>query len=200
MILIIGTGGLTKQFLPLIKALLQKGEEIIFFDNTETASEKFFECPVIGNFDELPEKFDFIIGIGDPKWRSHFYNLLINRGGVPINLISTKSSITSENIGRGNIILDFSVIEPYSIIGEGNLINTHAGIHHDVRIGEFNEVSPGSKILGGVSIGDRCRIGTNAVILPKIKICSDVIIGAGAIVTKSIEQPGTYIGIPARKR
>ena len=53
MILIIGTGGLTKQFLPLINPILQKGEDVIFFDNTESASEKFFDCPVIGTFEEL---------------------------------------------------------------------------------------------------------------------------------------------------
>jgi sugar O-acyltransferase (sialic acid O-acetyltransferase NeuD family) len=201
MILVIGTGGLTKQLLPLIEEKIKYGEDIVFFDNVTEKLEEFHRCEVIRDFSSLPENFEFVIGIGDPKWRSHFYDLLIEKGGFPINLISKKSSFpSSKNIGWGNIILDYSIIEPYSIIGEGNLINTHVGIHHDVRIGEFNEVSPGSKILGSASIGDRCRVGTNAVILPKIKICSDVIIGAGAVVTKNIDEPGTYIGIPARKR
>ena len=58
---------------------------------------------------------------------------------------------------------------------------------------------PGAKILGGAKIGNSCRIGSNSTILPNVQICDDVVIGAGAVVTKSITEPGTYIGIPARK-
>ncbi|AJA09021.1 acetyltransferase [Sphingopyxis fribergensis] len=47
------------------------------------------------------------------------------------------------------------------------------------------------------SIGDRVSIGSNATIMP-VTICDDVVIGAGSVVTKSIVQPGTYAGNPAR--
>jgi UDP-N-acetylbacillosamine N-acetyltransferase len=58
---------------------------------------------------------------------------------------------------------------------------------------------PGAKILGTAKIGSRCRIGTNSTILPGIEICDDVVIGAGAVVTKNITEPGTYVGVPAKK-
>jgi acetyltransferase-like isoleucine patch superfamily enzyme len=58
---------------------------------------------------------------------------------------------------------------------------------------------PGAKILGGAKIGNSCRIGSNSTILPNVEICDDVTIGAGAVVTKSITEPGTYIGIPAKR-
>jgi acetyltransferase-like isoleucine patch superfamily enzyme len=58
---------------------------------------------------------------------------------------------------------------------------------------------PGAKILGGAKIGNSCRIGSNSTILPNVQICDDVVIGAGAVVTKSITEPGTYIGVPAKK-
>lgn len=45
-------------------------------------------------------------------------------------------------------------------------------------------------------IGDRVSIGSNATILP-VTICSDVVVGAGSVVTKSITQPGIYVGNPA---
>jgi serine acetyltransferase len=30
-------------------------------------------------------------------------------------------------------------------------------------------------------------------------VCDDVLIGAGAVVAKSIVEPGTYAGVPARR-
>ena len=47
-------------------------------------------------------------------------------------------------------------------------------------------------------IGDNVSIGSNATVLP-IEICNNVVIGAGAVVTKTILEPGTYAGNPARK-
>ena len=47
-------------------------------------------------------------------------------------------------------------------------------------------------------IGDNVSIGSNSTILP-IEICNNVVIGAGAVVTKTILEPGTYAGNPARK-
>ena len=42
-------------------------------------------------------------------------------------------------------------------------------------------------------------VGTGAQILQGLTICDDTIIGAGAVVTKDILEPGTYVGIPAKK-
>jgi serine acetyltransferase len=42
-------------------------------------------------------------------------------------------------------------------------------------------------------------VGTGARILQQLHLCSQSVIGAGAVVTRSIEEPGTYIGVPARK-
>ena len=42
-------------------------------------------------------------------------------------------------------------------------------------------------------------IGSNAVILPGVKIPDNTIVGAGSVVIRSIKQPGTYFGNPAKK-
>jgi sugar O-acyltransferase (sialic acid O-acetyltransferase NeuD family) len=200
MILVVGTGGLSKQ---CIHVLEEKGQELVFFDDTENSPSDFFGHQVITNLYEIADEegFDFVIGIGNPKWREHFHRLLIeNYPGFPINIVSKNQLVSPEaTYGLGNIILDYSLIEAHAKIGSGNLINTYASIHHDVIIGDFNEIMPGSKILGNVKIGNQCRIGTNSSILPGVEICDNVIIGAGAVVNKSITEPGTYVGIPARK-
>ena len=48
------------------------------------------------------------------------------------------------------------------------------------------------------NIGNRVSIGSNVTLLP-VDVCDDVVIGAGSVVTKSITEPGTYVGNPARK-
>ena len=42
-------------------------------------------------------------------------------------------------------------------------------------------------------------MGTGAHILQGLTISDDTIVGAGAVVTKDITEPGTYVGVPARK-
>ncbi|EJI7544821.1 hypothetical protein NGW34_004960, partial [Escherichia coli] len=50
-----------------------------------------------------------------------------------------------------------------------------------------------------VVIKDNVQLGAGAIVLPGVEICSNIIVGAGAIVTKNLEEPGVYVGQPARK-
>jgi acetyltransferase-like isoleucine patch superfamily enzyme len=47
------------------------------------------------------------------------------------------------------------------------------------------------------NVGNGVSIGTNATIMP-VNICDRAVIGAGAVVTKDINEPGFYVGNPAR--
>src|SRR5207248_10415021 len=53
------------------------------------------------------------------------------------------------------------------------------------------------KLWRQTRIGNDVSIGTNATIMP-VMICDAVVIGAGSVVTKSITEPGIYVGNPAR--
>jgi serine acetyltransferase len=48
--------------------------------------------------------------------------------------------------------------------------------------------------------GDRVFVGIGASIVNNVSICDDVIIGAGGVVIKDIDEKGTYVGVPARKK
>ena len=54
-------------------------------------------------------------------------------------------------------------------------------------------------MAGTVTVGENTWIGIGAAVSNNIDIASDCIIGAGAVVVKNISEPGTYIGIPAKK-
>jgi sugar O-acyltransferase (sialic acid O-acetyltransferase NeuD family) len=201
--LIIGTGGLAKQALVDLKNKNRSTlDDLVFFDNTETAPESFYGHRVINSLEEINEPFSFAVCVGDPKWREFFFVELIKIEGTPMTVISENANVFEDirnEILPGNLILSNVIIEPGAVIGAGCLINTSASIHHDAKIGYFCEIMPGAEILGGAEIGGSCRIGTRATILPNIKICNDVVVGAGAVVIEDINEPGTYVGVPARK-
>ena len=107
----------------------------------------------------------------------------------------------------------FTEIQNDVTIGERTRIQSHSFICSNVTIGDDcfvghgvmfvndkftnGKLSPPDEDLLSTTIGDNVLIGSNATILP-VDICSDVTIGAGAVVTRSITQPGTYVGNPAK--
>jgi acetyltransferase-like isoleucine patch superfamily enzyme len=51
-----------------------------------------------------------------------------------------------------------------------------------------------------VEIGEGTWIGAGSTISNNVTICPGCVIGAGAVVVKDIDIPGTYIGVPARRK
>lgn len=119
------------------------------------------------------------------------------------------------NIGNNCFIGPFVEIQKSVTIGNGTKIQSHTFICELVNIGDHCFVGHGVMFIndlfseGGPAGGDQTKwkhthignhvsIGSNATILP-VTICDNVVIGAGAVVTKNIDEPGTYVGNPARK-
>ena len=50
-----------------------------------------------------------------------------------------------------------------------------------------------------VKVGDNVWIGSGVIVLPGVTICDNVVVGAGSVVTRSLTEPGTYYGTPAKK-
>lgn len=102
-------------------------------------------------------------------------------------------------IGKGTVVMAGTVINPGSVIGKGCIINTCASVDHDCRLGDYVHVAVGAHLTGSVEIGEETWIGAGAVINNNVIICGGCMIGAGAVVIRNIEEPGTYVGIPAKK-
>jgi len=117
-------------------------------------------------------------------------------------------------IGDGCFIGPFVEIQKDVCIGARTRVQSHSFICELVSIGEDCFVGHGVMFINdtfasggpargrkdlwrGTRIGNRVSIGSNATILP-VEICDDVVIGAGAVVTRSITEPGSYAGNPAR--
>lgn len=102
--------------------------------------------------------------------------------------------IKTESVGRGNIILGNSCLQPFSQIGDGNLL-CDTIIGHDSILGSFNYLAPHSTIGGVGKIGNNCFIGIGASIGDHVSIGDYTLIGAGAVLSQSVE-PNSIVAAP----
>lgn len=147
--------------------------------------------------EEKPNKDDYlVIGIGDPIIKKAIYTQFY---GYTFPNIKAKDCKGEFEMGEGNIICNGNLFTVDIKIGNCNVINLGCTIGHGATIEDYNQINPGTNISGNVKIGNECLIGTGVQILENLSICDNCIIGAGSVVTKNITEPGTYVGVPARK-
>jgi sugar O-acyltransferase (sialic acid O-acetyltransferase NeuD family) len=152
----------------------------------------------LSSFD--PTEYEVIVAIGDPRARYDMIQKLPKETKY-FTFIHPSAILLGDDIiiGKGSIICAGCILTSNIIIGEHAHLNLQTTIGHDCRIGDFFTTAPGAKISGNCTIYDLVYIGTNASIKEKISIHSLVTIGLNAGVVKNIEEPGTYIGTPAKK-
>ncbi len=196
-VIIIGAGGHGKVVADIA---IMNGCNILGFldDDTQKVSVMGFE--VLGRIMDIARfssKAKFIIAIGDNSIRKEVAE------AYDVNwctLIHSKAVIGSEvKVGEGTVVMADAVINTSAMVGSHCIINTGAIVEHDNSIGDFVHLSPRTVLAGGVNVGFKTHIGTGAVINNNIYICEDCIIGSGAVVVKNIYNPGTYVGVPARR-
>lgn len=176
--------------------------KIIFLDDNEEVK-SCMDYPVVGKTAdvEIYRDCSFIIAVGNAGIRERLQRNLVKNGIHMATLIHPNAVIASHvSIGAGTVVMAGAVINPDCKIGEGCIVNTGATIDHDNTIGDFVHVSVGSHLAGTVTVGDRTWVGAGAIISNNKTICRDCMIGAGAVVVKDIQQPGTYMGAPARRK
>lgn len=111
---------------------------------------------------------------------------------------------------EGTVIGNDVYIDSYVRSSGNNVINDGVVLRFGVTIARIVTVGSGTFIApnvmtihnaskGPTVIGENCKIFTAAVIGGGILIVDNVTIGAQAFVNKNCEEPGIYIGVPARR-
>lgn len=134
-----------------------------------------------------------VIAIGDPKTKQRLSYLACS------SLIYKNSIIGKTTFDSGCIVFPNVTFTANNKVGFGCTIYQNCSISHDTSIGNCCNITPGVNIAGRCKIGNRVYLGIGCVISNDVSICDDVVIGAGAVVVDDIVEPGTYIGVPARK-
>ena len=83
-------------------------------------------------------------------------------------------------------------------IGDGTKIDNLVQIGHNVVIGKHCIIVALTGIAGSVQIGNYVTMAAQVGIAGHIEIVDNVVLGARAGVTKSITEPGFYMGYPAQ--
>jgi sugar O-acyltransferase (sialic acid O-acetyltransferase NeuD family) len=156
------------------------------------------DIKVLGQTDNMNNKYKYIIGIGDIKIRNNIFEK--NKNLQWVTIIHPKSIISDIcHIGKGTFIGAGAIIQIKSKIGKHCIINTNCNIDHESSIGNFCNISPSVSICGKVTLENNIFVGANTCIIENISVKSFCTIGANSLVLKNINEPGVYVGNPIKK-
>lgn len=205
---ILGTGGFAKevaQLATIINATTARWEAINYLcERQESIGTPMPFGNVIGTdalLQRLNTEADYAIGIGYPQIRQRIAERLQNFSNLfAPNLIHPMADLDAAvvRLGVGNIVTSGVVFTCDIVVGDHNVFNWNSTVGHDVRIGSYCVINPGCNVSGGVSLGDGCLLGTGCQILQGLQLCGASTVGAGAVITKSVTEPGVYVGVPAK--
>ena len=143
----------------------------------------------------------FFVSIGNSSIRKRFLAEISALGGNIATLIHPDATISqSASLGKGTVVMAGAVVSADAKIGSGCIINTSSSVDHDCNIQDYVHIAVGAHVCGTVNIGNNTWVGAGAIVSNNLNICNDCMIGAGATVTNDILEPGTYVGVPARKK
>lgn len=198
-VIIIGAGGHGKVVADMIG---QSGDLVAgFLDDNPNLTGNFISFPILGKVNRFKHdnEFYFIVAVGNAVIREKIAKYMSGVKWYTAMHPSAAISTLGVTIGEGSVIMANAVINAGASIGKHCIINTSAVVEHDNQIKNFVHVSVGAKLAGTVFIGERTWIGIGASVNNNLYICEDCMVGAGAAVIKNITEPGTYVGVPAKK-
>ncbi|THV23070.1 NeuD/PglB/VioB family sugar acetyltransferase [Peteryoungia ipomoeae] len=195
-IFILGFGGHARSAADV--AVAAKWSRIIFIDANADDGEHFSSFPAIRTLpDPLDPNWLFFPAAGDNRRRR---SQMENVAGQLATLVSPEAHLGVESIlDLGTLVAHGAHVGPGAKIGRGVILNTHSIVEHEAQVGDFAHISVNAVVAGRSKIGSNVFLGAGAVVIDSVSVCSDVVIGAGAVVTSSIDEPGIYVGVPARR-
>jgi len=185
----------------------QKYEVLAFLDADESKTGTNYNgIKIIGTYEQDLKKLmselginKFFISFGNMKYRKSVFNLFVNNGWVPVNIIHPNAVIsTGSKIGKGVLIECGCLITPNPVIGDNVVVNTGSQVNHDNIIEDHVYISSGIILSGGVTIGSNTLLDDGVIITLGKNVGADCIVGAGAVVTKNIPDKTVWYGNPAK--
>ena len=209
-----------EKYIPLLKCV-KEDIWVIAHPNMESKIRKYQEsfCPTVNvYYSEYPE-YEFTLFHNEIHRNKQGSRPIVGKGcNIHRTVIMDVDGMKAVNCPKGNkihfihtghVMIGENVeIGPYTVIHRGTMgltsissgcqIGSLNNIGHNCRVGRNNILAAGVILNGGVYTGENCWFGSGAIIKHYVTITDNVVIGHGAVVTKDINEPGIYVGNPAR--
>lgn len=200
-IIIVGTGGFAREVgtLLLDLGLGDQWKAFIERDVAWKKNQELMERPVWKESEIETGKYQVVIGVSNPQVREQIVDRLPETTEYPTLIHPSVIYSQWVDIGKGTIICAGCILTTDIEVGNHVQLNLHTTVGHDVHIADFVTTAPAVNISGNCYIGKSVYMGTQAATKQGISISPGITLGMGAMVVKNLSEPGTYVGIPARK-
>ena len=202
-VIIIGTGGCASEVTFYIEEhnRLKTESDFInilgYIDYEEHVKDHYdkyqFKAPVLCDIDSYSPKSgeEVLIAVMDVKFRRKMINALKEKGAT-IGSFFHPNIVMPEDleIGEGNIVGPFCMLEKYAKIGSYNLLTSYCFISHDCVVGDNNFFSVAG-IAGTVTVGNDNYFGIRSFTIPGVTIGNSNVIQAGMCVDKNLKDDTT---------
>lgn len=198
---IIGAGGFAREVYWLLEDLGLAGRVDGFYESDAVwQPRRVSGLPVHPLSSFTPGTHEAVLGIGSPAVRARLVGELPADTTYPTLVHPGVQRSRRVEIGNGVVICAGCILTCDIVVGNHVQLNLATTVGHDCRLHEYVTTAPAVNISGGCDIGARSYIGTNASLREGLTIPPDTTIGMGAVLVSSPEEPGIYVGNPAKRR
>lgn len=143
---------------------------------------------------------ELFVGVNDPAVKERL-SLFLEAINVRPSVFVHPSAVVAEGarVSLGSVVCPNVVVGNNAELGAYVTVNYLSGIGHHSALGNYSSLAPGVQVGGSVKLGERCRVGLNASVVDGVTLSNDVVLSPGSVVMRSLRNPGTYFGVPARK-
>jgi sugar O-acyltransferase (sialic acid O-acetyltransferase NeuD family) len=194
---LLGCGGHARSVCDV--AIASGYRDVVFVDGASRDGETINGFPTQREFPDSPaDGWHIFPAAGDNRAREE--QASASGSSLMATIVSPRSTVARDaTIAPGTFVGHGAHVGPEARIGVGGIVNTGAIVEHQCIVGAFAHVSVNATLAGRVQIGQRAFIGAGATVIDGVKICADAVVGAGAVITSDILEPGTWVGVPARR-
>ena len=205
-LVIIGAGDFAREAMWLAERMNEERPQwnLLGFVDDALVGQTVDSWPVLGDIGWLTKYESHVCAacaIGSGKVRQMIWERLkANQNVQAATLIDPTVVIgRGSSVAPGSILCAGTVLTVAVSVGRHCILNLNCTVGHDTVLEDFVTVHPGSNISGKVRIGTRSLAGTGTKIIQGLAIAPDITLGAGAVVNRELTEPGTYVGVPARR-